>query len=122
MWCDGSVDEDGKTVGWYRYKPGRSPEIWDGNVGRLARNAIMLVGYGKAYECYPNQIEAINAAYEKFALSYLKHDWRFGCKLISLGEASRVLRLLAELEYGLHCETVSESLMKASLKELTNGR
>jgi len=113
MWCDGLVDESGRQTGWFCYKHGLCPEIWSGIVDRLARNAIMLVGYGKTYECYSNQIEAINAAYEKFVLSELMHDWRMGFNLTSLGEASRVLRLLAELEYGLHCATDMASRMKA---------
>jgi hypothetical protein len=106
MWCGGSVDENDRAVGWFRYKPSLCPEIWSGVVDRLARNAIMLLGYGRAGQCYATEIEAIRAAYEKFICHRLcLCHWSHEFDATTLGEASRVLRLLAELEYGLHNAT-----------------
>lgn len=114
MWCDGSVDENDRDLGWRHYKPGLSPVIWSGIVDRLARTAIMLAGYGRSNECYASQIEAIHAAYEKFVCHTLTpFHWSHEFDSTNLGEASRVLRLLAELEYGLHNATNRADSVKA---------
>lgn len=105
MWCDGSVDENGRDVGWRRYKPGLFPVVWSGIVDRLPRTAIMLVGYGRTTECYDSEIKAIHAAYEKFVRRLMPFHWSHEFDSTTLGEASRVLRMLAELEYGLHNAT-----------------
>lgn len=111
MWCDlGEVQE--KRHGWYGYRPGMSPEIWSSFVERLPGNgSIMLRDYGKAVNVYPNEIAAVRGQYELFCACHLQ---RLGSReMCSLGEASRVLRELAEIEFGIN---VAHSM------ECSNGR
>jgi hypothetical protein len=97
MWCDPSD----KRIGWYGYKPGFSPEIWSSSVQRLPGNgSIVLEHYGRAANIYSCEIAAVRRAYQLFCQLYLEPRGVRG--MCPLGEASRVLRELAELEFGIH--------------------
>lgn len=103
MWCD-PHDHSEKRTGWYAYRKGCLPEIWEAVVERTTRNGlIMLEHYGKArlgvYSC-PQ--DAITGTYETICFCYLGGtNWKLPPEL-SLGEASVILRHLAELEFNLH--------------------
>lgn len=91
------------ALGWWSYQDGLSPELWSGLVAKVSRNGtVMLEHYGKPKNAvYACELHAVNGAYEAFCLSNMAvwPSYRTPCRL---GEASRALRLLAQLEYGLH--------------------
>jgi len=111
MWCDPN-DDSANRKGWYYYRRGRSPEIWSFVVDRLPRNgSIMLRGCGKAGNVYSCEINAVRGQYELFCQLHLGGG--FGRPACSLGDASKALRELAELEFGVHA---------SSNMEITHGR
>jgi hypothetical protein len=96
MWF--KEEEDRKA--WVVYRPGLTPEIWTAIVEKLVRNSIMLESFGRAHDVFSCELDAIRWAYKDFVSNNLRSRTNSGpCEL---GEASRVLRALAELEYGLH--------------------
>lgn len=102
MWVDPQQDNVAEKPGWYVYKPSRKPEIWYDTVAhiKLRGRKITLTRHPKI-DCafYACAQDAITAEYEdlcKYRLNgYLQPR-------LSLGEASAVLRALAELEFNLH--------------------
>ena len=120
MWCDPSDTSENRT-GCYGYRPGLSPEIWCSVVERLPRNgSIMLRYYGASHKIYPREIDAVHGAYRTFCGVYLSLP-TFYCAP-SLGEASRVLRELAELEFGINA-WASSALSSTEWKmECSHGR
>lgn len=101
MWCD-AKDTSENRIGYYAYRNGFSPEVWSSCVERLPGNgSIMLKGYGRAKFICSCEMDAIQLEYELFCSLYLTKHFRLPKP--TLGEASRVLRELAELEFGLHC-------------------
>lgn len=106
------------VMGWFAYRDGLSPEIWSARVVAAHRNGtIMLDGYGKALSVYACESDAILGEYRAFCSMNMEVGWRGADRLCNLGEASRVLRILAELEYGLH-----ESVRLSTQEEATDGR
>jgi hypothetical protein len=106
MWCD-SRDTSEQRKGWYGYRSGLSPEIWSALVERLpGGGSIMLQHYGRALNIYSCELDAVRRRYELFCATELM---KYGCgPVCSLGEASRVLRELAELEFGIHAAASME--------------
>jgi hypothetical protein len=107
MWHDPKEpeNEDGKRTSWYKYRPGRVPEIWSKKVERLTPKTITVEELGRVrWNVYACPQDAITAKYEMFCL------WDIGVTYInpqpkvSLGQASAYLRLLAELEFNLNNE------------------
>ena len=106
MWFDPHDTSEART-GWYGYRAKLSPEIWSSLVERLAGNgSVMLRHYGKALNIYSCEIDAVRAAYQLFcSINLADRGYSTTC---SLGEASRVLRELAELEFGIHAAVSME--------------
>lgn len=120
MWCDPSDTSEIRT-GWYGYESGLSPEIWTSAVEHLPGNgSIMLAGYGRATNIYPREIDAVRGSYELFCARYLSEF--AGPERCSLGEASRVLRELAELEFGINAWASSALSSTKWQMECLHGR
>jgi hypothetical protein len=107
MWSDPNDTSESRT-GWYAYRATLSPEIWSSLVERLPGNgSIMLRHYGRASNIYACEIDAVRREYEHFCRRNLG-GFGYGPRC-SLGEASRVLRELAELEFGINAAASMES-------------
>lgn len=120
MWCD-PCDTAENRSGWYWYKTGLSPEVWSATVDRISRNgAIFLSHYGRSKRIYACEIDAIRAAYDYFCSSHLSYS-RFG-ERCPVGEASRVMRDLAELEFGINAWASSARSLKDLEMEAADGR
>lgn len=106
MWIDlnAPYNENGRT-GWYAYKRGCVPEIWSGVVDRVTSKKIWVRNYSKLKaQLYACEQSAITGAYERFCDLYLSSNNIFSSYFprFPLGEASVVLRKLAELEFNLN--------------------
>lgn len=100
---DGQKNGQPASRGWWWYKAGRSPEVWSGTVKASYKNGtIVLDHYGKAHSVFSCEMHAVEAAYVSFCDLHLSRGWPYGSDFCCLGEASRVLGLLAEIEYGIH--------------------
>ena len=106
MWIDVNepYNEKGRT-GWYTYKQDCVPEIWSGVVERVTSKKIWVRNYSKLKaHLYSCEQAAITGAYETFCDLHLSSNHIFSSyfERFPLGEASVVLRKLAELEFNLN--------------------
>lgn len=106
MWIDPNepYNEKGRS-GWYTYKQGCVPEIWSGVVERVTSKKIWVRNYSKLRaRLYSCEQSAITGAYETFCDLHLSSNYIFSSYFprFPLGEASVVLRKLAELEFNLN--------------------
>lgn len=106
MWVDPAepYNKNDRT-GWYAYKQGCVPEIWSSVVERVTSKKIWVRDYSKLnanlYSCEQN---AITGEYERFCDMRLSSGSVVSRLFprVTLGEASIVLRKLAELEFNLN--------------------
>jgi hypothetical protein len=106
MWFDQQSTSETRKL-WYGYRDQLSPDIVSSVVERLPGNgSIMLRHFGRASNIYSCEIDAVRCAYELFCSIHLVGRYCF--PKCSLGEASRVLRELAELEFGIHAAVSME--------------
>jgi hypothetical protein len=119
MWID-EEDANKKTregkpyTGCYSYRPGLSPEVWRDRVVSLPKNwSIMLERYGKAYCVSKCELDAVLMEYRSFCSFHLCDRWSNGNKLCDLFEASRVLKMLSDLEEGIHKSHAMTESMEA---------
>ena len=122
MWVD-QEDADRKrsvgspVTGWYAYRRGLSPEIWAGVVERLTKSGcIMLRHFGRAGLVYSCEVDAVHDAYRIFCSLHLSDRYSHLVRP-GLEEASRVLRLLCDLEVGCH-----QAQAAMNLSEVNYGR
>jgi hypothetical protein len=105
MWVDPSARGE-ERIGWYAYKKGREPEIWTDTVKRITSKKIWVQNHPKTNaRLYSCEQDAITGAYELFCDMYLSSGGFSVFQFIprpTLGEASVVLRKLAELEFNLN--------------------
>ena len=123
MWIDeedaNKKTREGKSyTGRYAYRPGLSPEVWRDRVVSLPRNwSIMLERYGKAHCVSKCELDAVLMEYRSFCSFHLCDPWDRGKNLCDLAEASRVLKMLSDLEEGIHRSHAMTDSM-----EVTHGR
>ena len=120
MWADPGQHTD-EHVGWNAYAAGRKAEIWSDVVERLTARTIILQHFKKRISLvYSCPQDAITAEYESFCFFklHLGISPYSGRPMPSLGEASAVLRKLAELEFDLNnIEVRSGGLMADKLED-----
>lgn len=125
MWCDPGDTPENRT-GYYFYKPHLSPEIWSAAIERLHKNgSVVLCHYGRAFNVYPCEVDAVRGEYERFCAVYLPSGGplsSYAPSNCALGEASRVLRELAELEFGVNAWASSAMSSTQWQMECRNGR
>lgn len=112
MWVDAeeaySNRVNGKPArGYFVYRPGMSPELWADVVEGLPRNGIIRTKHvGKLRKAYSCALHAVHGEYQWFCDYQLTHRawlWnRNDFQRPAIEESARVLRLLAELEFGCH--------------------
>lgn len=100
---------DDDTDAWYLYKMGRKPEVWSAPIETMNSRTIKVEHYGKlACFMYSCPQDAITAEYETICKYHIISRGGSGITfwdlqiVIPLGEASVILRDLAELEFNLH--------------------
>lgn len=99
---------DDGTNAWYCYKTGRKPEIWSAPIETMNSRTIKVEHYGKLKtRMYSCPQDAITAEYEticKFVLLDRFAGTSFWDLQVGmpLGEASVLLRDLADLEFNLN--------------------
>ena len=124
MWIDQKQSDESfatgsKYKGYYRYKPGLSPELWDDVVDKVTKNGhVGLRQFGKAREVYSCEIDAVRGAYQSFCYGLgVCVVYPSSKVVVPLSESARVLNLLSEIEDGCH---VRKAAIDA--KEATHGR
>jgi hypothetical protein len=98
---------DDGSHGWFRYKTGRKPEVWSAAIETITSRTVKVEHYGKLPTMYSCPQDAITAEYEHVCKYHILNHWagvtvwdlRVG---VPLGEASVILRDLADLEFNLH--------------------
>jgi hypothetical protein len=106
MWADPN-DRSDNRCGFYAYKRGLEPEIWESVVEKASPRKIWLKHYpkfkGRIYSCAQDAIDGEYATFCKYANGY-PFDWRRESAepIYTLGDASALLRKLAELEFNLN--------------------
>lgn len=107
MWSDPN-DHSDPHEGFYHYKRGLDPEIWSSVVEKITSKKIWVKDFPKfkgfLYAC---EQDAINGEYDKFCryaygLPWQRRYLEEGKPLWPLGDASVMLRKLAELEFNLN--------------------
>lgn len=108
MWADEQQlarrkSEDWSSA-WFTYRAGRVPEMWSWIVEKAhANGTIVVAGHGKIEaNVYCCELDAVNAGYEWFCVGHLTPGaWNLN-SFCSMSEGARVLRLLSEMEDGIH--------------------
>lgn len=114
-YCRGDIES---YMAWYSYRDGLSPVMWCSRVAHAYQNGtIMLAGLGKAHSVFSCELHALMWAYDAFCSENMDFCSARERKTVALGEASRVLRSLAEMEFGIH-----QSLRFGSESEVNCGR
>lgn len=122
MWVDPTEPANNDYIGWYTYKKGCVPEIWSGVVERVTSKKIWVRNYPKlSANLYSCEQHAVTGAYERFCATCLPMA-RVTYPGITLGEASAVLRKLAELEFNLNASNNRTVVVDRSEPHLTRRR
>lgn len=107
MWADPN-DHSDECIGFYDYKRGLEPQIWESVVEKASPRKIWLKDYPNhkrrnIYSCPQDAIDGTYATFCKYANGH-PFDWHreYAEPIYTLGDASALLRKLAELEFNLN--------------------